>query len=122
MPTVWPWDASWGNRGALDWLRGTSRNCARDGTGMPSPPRRLRLLTVTHNYPRFAGDPAGAFVARVAQGAAAQGHEVQLVAPHAPGTPTAEQVAGVRVRRFRYGPEALERVAYTGNLHGKTLR
>ena len=89
---------------------------------MPSPPRRLRLLTVTHNYPRFPGDPAGAFVARVAQGAAAHGHEVQLVAPHAPGTPITEQVAGVRIRRFRYGPEALERVAYTGNLHGKTLR
>jgi phosphatidyl-myo-inositol dimannoside synthase len=88
---------------------------------MPSPRRRLRLLTVTHNYPRFPGDPAGAFVARVAQGTAAQGHDVQLVAPHAPGTPTDEQAAGVRVRRFRYGPEAFERVAYTGNLHGKTL-
>ena len=88
---------------------------------MPSPARRLRLLTVTHNYPRFAGDPAGAFVARIAQGAAAHGHDVQVVAPHAPGTPATEDVAGVRVRRFRYGPDALERVAYTGNLHGKTL-
>lgn len=89
---------------------------------MPLRVRRLRLLTVTHNYPRFPGDPAGAFVARVALGAAAQGHDVQVVAPHAPGTPANEQVAGVRVRRFRYGPDALERVAYTGNLHGKTLR
>ena len=88
---------------------------------MPSPARRLRLLTVTHNYPRFPGDPAGAFVARVAQGAAAHGHDVQVVAPHAPGTPATEEGAGVRVRRFRYGPNALERVAYTGNLHGKTL-
>ena len=89
---------------------------------MPSPVRRLRLLTVTHNYPRFPGDPAGAFVARVAQGAAAHGHDVQVLAPHAPGTQAAEAVAGVRLRRFRYGPDALERVAYTGNLHGKTLR
>lgn len=89
---------------------------------MPSPARRLRLLTVTHNYPRFPGDPAGAFVARVAQGAAAHGHEVQVVAPHAPATPTTEDIAGVQVRRFRYGPDALERVAYTGNLHAKTLR
>ena len=89
---------------------------------MPSPARSLRLLTVTHNYPRFPGDPAGAFVARVAQGAAAQGHDVQVVAPHAPGAPATEQVAEVRVRRFRYGPDALERVAYTGNLQGKTLR
>jgi glycosyltransferase involved in cell wall biosynthesis len=81
----------------------------------------MRILTVTHNYPRFPGDPAGAFVARIAQGAAARGHEVEVVAPHAPGTARDESSAGLRVRRFRYGPDALERVAYTGNLHGRTL-
>ena len=88
---------------------------------MPSPARRLRVLTVTHNYPRFAGDPAGAFVARVAQGAAARGHEVRVIAPHAPGTAVREQASGLQVCRFRYAPEALERVAYTGNLHARTL-
>ena len=81
----------------------------------------MRILTVTHNYPRFTGDPAGAFVARIAQGAAARGHEVEIIAPHAPGTATDERAAGVRIHRFRYGPDALERVAYTGNLHGRTL-
>ena len=30
-------------------------------------------------------------------------------------------MGGIRLRRFRYGPDALERVAYTGNLHGRTL-
>jgi glycosyltransferase involved in cell wall biosynthesis len=81
----------------------------------------LRILTVTHNYPRFAGDPAGAFVARIAGGAAARGHEVEVIAPHAPGAAEHEQTHGLRIRRFRYGPDALERVAYTGNLHGRTL-
>jgi glycosyltransferase involved in cell wall biosynthesis len=81
----------------------------------------MRILTVSHNYPRFAGDPAGAFVARIAEGAAARGHQVEVVAPHAPGTATTEHVAGLRLHRFRYGPEALERVAYTGNLHQNTL-
>ncbi len=89
---------------------------------MPSPAKPLRILTVTHNYPRFPGDPAGAFVARLAQGAAARGHHVEVVAPHAVDAPVDEQCAGVRVHRFRYAPEALERVAYTGSLHGKTLR
>ena len=89
---------------------------------MPSPARSLRILTITHNYPRFSGDPAGAFVARLAQGAAAQGHDVEVVAPHAVDAPIDEHSAGVRVHRFRYAPEALERVAYTGSLHGKTLR
>jgi glycosyltransferase involved in cell wall biosynthesis len=87
----------------------------------PSPGNRLRILTVTHNYPRFAGDPAGAFVARIAGGAAAHGHEVEVVAPHAPGTSTNERTGGVRIRRFRYGPVRLERVAYTGSLHHGAL-
>ena len=39
------------------------------------------------------------------------------MAPHAPGLPTAETRAGVHLRRFRYAPEALERVAYRGDLH-----
>lgn len=89
---------------------------------MPSPAERLRILTVTHNYPRFAGDPAGAFVARIAEGAAARGHEVQVIAPHAPGTARVEHANGVRLQRFRYAPEVFERVAYTGGLHRSTLR
>ena len=89
---------------------------------MHSPGKRLRILTVTHNYPRFPGDPSGAFVARLAEGAAAAGHDVEVLAPHAPGTSLEEHDAGVRLRRFRYAPDALERVAYTGNLHGSTLR
>lgn len=89
---------------------------------MPSPAERLRILTVTHNYPRFAGDAAGAFVARIAQGAAGRGHEVQVIAPHSRGTTVVEHSGGVRLHRFRYAPELLERVAYTGGLHQGTLR
>jgi glycosyltransferase involved in cell wall biosynthesis len=88
---------------------------------MPSAGKPLRVLTVTHNYPRFAGDPAGAFIARIAQGTAAKGHEVEVIAPHAPGTMVDERVGGIRVHRFRYAPEPLERVAYTGGLHQRTL-
>jgi phosphatidyl-myo-inositol dimannoside synthase len=98
-----------------------SLNSASDGTAMLSPGRRLRILTVTHNYPRFSGDPAGAFVQRIAAGVAARGHQVEVVAPHAPGTAPLEITDGVRLHRFRYGPEPLERVAYTGGLHQGTL-
>jgi len=82
----------------------------------------MRVLVVTHNYPRFAGDPAGAFVARIAQGIAASGSSVEVLAPHAPGIPADERVEGVQVRRFRYGPEFMERVAYSGSLHSGRLR
>jgi glycosyltransferase involved in cell wall biosynthesis len=81
----------------------------------------MRILVVTHNYPRFPGDPAGAFVARIAAGTAGQGIQVQVIAPHAPGAPERESAGPVEVHRFRYAPDALERVAYTGDLHRKTL-
>jgi glycosyltransferase involved in cell wall biosynthesis len=89
---------------------------------MPSGDSRLRVLTVTHNYPRFPGDPAGAFAARLAEGVAARGHQVLIVAPHAPGLPTRDEGGGVTLRRFRYAPEKFERIAYTGGLHQGTLK
>ncbi|MBA3889288.1 MAG: glycosyltransferase [Gemmatimonadaceae bacterium] len=81
----------------------------------------MRILVATHNYPRCAGDHAGSFVARLAQATAAAGHEVHVIAPHAPGAPRSEVVEAVRVRRFRYAPDALERVAYRGDLHRRRV-
>jgi glycosyltransferase involved in cell wall biosynthesis len=78
----------------------------------------MRVLVVTHNFPRFAGDPAGAFVARLAEGIHVRGHAVQVLAPHAPGLPIRETRNGLDVVRFRYAPDALEQVAYRGDMHG----
>ena len=82
LPTLIAWlSAGWSaSRGAPASRRTTSPRCVRDGTVTRSRGRDLNL-TVTHNYPRFAGDPAGAFVARIAEGAAAGGHAVEVVAP-----------------------------------------
>lgn len=77
----------------------------------------MRVLVLTHNYPRFPGDPAGAFVARLARATNAAGHETRVVTPHVPGTAERETDDGVAVTRFRYAPSALERVGYTGSLH-----
>ncbi|MBX6331811.1 MAG: glycosyltransferase [Gemmatimonadaceae bacterium] len=81
----------------------------------------MRVLVLTHNYPRFPGDPAGAFVARLARAAHAAGHETRVIAPHAPGTADVETERGVIVTRFRYAPESMERVGYTGSLHRHAL-
>jgi phosphatidyl-myo-inositol dimannoside synthase len=75
----------------------------------------MRVLTVTHNYPRFPGDPAGAYVARLAVTIQSQANVVRVVAPHAPGAPPLETTQGVAVERFRYGPDSLERVGYRGD-------
>jgi glycosyltransferase involved in cell wall biosynthesis len=82
----------------------------------------MRILVVTHNYPRFPGDPAGAYVARLAAAAASDGATVQVLAPHAPGTAVDETVGAVRTQRFRYGPAALERVGYRGDTPARALR
>jgi glycosyltransferase involved in cell wall biosynthesis len=82
----------------------------------------MRVLVLTHNYPRFQGDPAGAFVHRIASAAARDGHQVTVLAPHAPGLPESVAVEGVALHRFRYGPEAIERIAYTGDLHTRATR
>lgn len=77
----------------------------------------MKVLVVTHNYPRSPDDPAGAFVGRLARGVAGNGHSVTVVAPHAPGLPDVQMDGPVRVRRFRYAAEHLEVVAYGGDMH-----
>jgi glycosyltransferase involved in cell wall biosynthesis len=81
----------------------------------------MRILVATHNYPRYEGDPAGAFVQRIARGAAAAGHEVTVVAPHAPGLATRAQEPRLTLHRFRYAPSSLEAVAYRGDMHRASL-
>jgi glycosyltransferase involved in cell wall biosynthesis len=81
----------------------------------------MRVRVLTHNYPRFAGDPAGAVVARLARATHAAGHEMRIVTPHLSGTAQHEMDGGVSVTRFRYAPERLERAGYTGSLHRDPL-
>ncbi|MDQ8155493.1 MAG: glycosyltransferase [Gemmatimonadota bacterium] len=78
--------------------------------------RPLRVLFVTHAFPRYAGDAAGAFVLSLAQALRAQDVEVHVLAPSGPGLAAAERIEGIHVRRFRYAPQAWETLAYTGTM------
>lgn len=78
----------------------------------PEDPTPLRVLSLTTSYPRTPGDFCGHFVHALDRELAALGHEVTVLAPHAPGLAAEETVDGVRVVRFRYAPESFERVAY----------
>lgn len=82
----------------------------------------MRVLVLTHNYPRFPGDPAGAYVARLAEAGAGAESQFQIVAPHTRGAPEAESGPGFTVRRFRYAPVPLERVGYRGYTEPGSLR
>lgn len=76
----------------------------------------LRVLFVTHAYPRRAGDAPGSFVHRLALALVARDVQVRVLAPSAPGLAAREDIDGVPVERFRYAPRAHERLAYTGTM------
>ena len=74
----------------------------------------MNVLFLTHNFPRTAGDAAGSFILRLATSLRAEGVNVRVVAPAAPGVPSTDEFEGVRVDRFRYAPRKFEKLAYTG--------
>jgi glycosyltransferase involved in cell wall biosynthesis len=76
----------------------------------------MRVLFLTHSFPRQAGDAAGSFVLRLAVALGRQGVAVQVVAPAAAGAAPRDRIEGVDVRRFRYAPRSLETLAYVGNM------
>ena len=87
---------------------------------------RGRVLCVTSNFPRWAGDSTTPFVLHLAQDLQALGWQVDVLAPHAPRAATYEAISGVRVERFRYlWPESAQSVCYQGgalvNLRKKPL-
>ncbi|HKO16866.1 MAG TPA: glycosyltransferase [Gemmatimonadaceae bacterium] len=76
----------------------------------------MRVLFLTHSYPRQAGDAAGSFILRLAAALQAHDVDVTVLAPHAAGLPPSEVLEGVLVRRFRYAPAPYETLAYTGTM------
>jgi len=76
----------------------------------------VKVLFLTHAFPRFLGDPAGSFILRLAVALTGEGVTTTVVAPHAPGLPERDALEGVAVRRFRYAPERYETLAYTGTM------
>ena len=76
----------------------------------------MRVLFLTHNYPRSAGDASGSFLLRLAQALRAEDVAVRVVAPASPGVPDHEGVDGIPVDRFHYAPKKYETLAYGGNM------
>lgn len=76
----------------------------------------MRVLFVTHSFPRFDGDAAGSFILKLAVALAEQGVVVRVVAPSAHGLDNSSVSSGIHVRRFRYAPRAYETLAYRGTM------
>ena len=76
----------------------------------------MRVVFLTHNYPRWAGDVSGAFLATLARGLAHRGVEVRVVAPSDEGRGGEEELEGISVRRVRYASAGAETLAYRGTM------
>jgi glycosyltransferase involved in cell wall biosynthesis len=76
----------------------------------------VKVLFLTHNFPRRPGDHAGAFVLRLAKALRETGVELHVVAPVAHNGEADSEIDGIPVERFRYAPRRYETLAYTGNM------
>jgi glycosyltransferase involved in cell wall biosynthesis len=78
----------------------------------------MRVLFLTHNYPRHPGDVAGAFLHPLAVALRQRGVDVRVIAPSDRGEAGEAELDGVPVRRVRYAIAKHETLAYTGNMAG----
>ena len=76
----------------------------------------MRVVFLTHNYPRWAGDVSGAFLATLAGGLVRRGIEVRVVAPSDEGRGGEDELDGIPVRRVRYASARAETLAYRGTM------
>ena len=76
----------------------------------------MRVLFLAHSYPRFATDPIGSFVLRLAVALRDYDVEVMVLAPGSRGVPPRDTFEGIPVERFRYAPRRYETLAYTGSM------
>ena len=82
----------------------------------------MRVLFLTHSYPRTSGDAAGSFLLHLAGALKQQDVDVTVVAPAADRLPAYEMLDGIPVHRFRYAPRRFERLAYTGQMAEEVKR
>jgi glycosyltransferase involved in cell wall biosynthesis len=77
----------------------------------------IRVLMLTHNYPRFPGDPSGVFLSLLAGSLLPHGIQTHILAPHDAGAADRERDGEITVHRFRYADDAHETLCYRGNMH-----
>ena len=76
----------------------------------------MKVLFLTHSFPRAHGDAPGSFVLRLAHALRREDVDVHVVAPGADGLAAADSFDGVDVERFRYAPRRYETLAYSGTM------
>ena len=76
----------------------------------------MHVVCVTHAYPRWSGDVAGAFIERLLLALRERSHTLTVVAPADEGRGGRENLRGIDVRRVRYATASRETLAYRGDM------
>ena len=77
----------------------------------------MKVLFLTHSFPRQPGDAAGLVRAPARDGAARRRHRRRASSRRPrPGCADHDRLDGIPVERFRYAPRRYETLAYTGNM------
>jgi glycosyltransferase involved in cell wall biosynthesis len=76
----------------------------------------MKVLFLTHNFPRHSGDAPGSFILRLASALRNDGIETSVLAPAAADYAAHDSLDGIPVERFHYAPRRYETLAYTGNM------
>lgn len=76
------------------------------------------VVHLSASFPRSVDDPVAPFLLDLLRAQRDQGWDASVVAVHDAGLPARQVLAGVPVRRARYGPGRAEVLAYRGGGHG----
>jgi glycosyltransferase involved in cell wall biosynthesis len=76
----------------------------------------MKVLFLTHNFPRHSGDAPGSFILRLASALRNDGIETSVLAPADADYAAHDSLDGIPVERFHYAPRRFETLAYTGNM------
>ena len=77
-----------------------------------------RILVITSTFPRWKDDEDPPFVFELCNRLRAH-YQVNVLAPHCPGSKTEEYLSGIYIKRFRYFIKPWERLAYQGGILSK---
>ena len=82
---------------------------------MNKSPGHKRILTLTSTFPRWKDDTEPPFVLELCRRLAGR-FRIHVLAPHAVGSLSAEDIDGIRVTRYRYSVSRWENLAYCGGI------
>lgn len=77
---------------------------------------------LTHVFPRSRDDSVAPFLWNFLEALSQRNIETVVLAPHNKGLKFHEKHRNYRIRRFRYAPDCLERLAYRGQMHELVLK